>query len=55
MNFTENEEIPARLIETDFEKAFDCLEWVFLERLYVEIQFSRLYSEMGGNTLHGYK
>ena len=48
MNFTENEDIPARLIVIDFEKAFDCLEWVFLRDCMLKFNFPD-YS------LHGYK
>ena len=55
MNFTENEEIPALSIAFDFEKAFWLFGMGLPERLYVEIQFSKLYSEMDGNTLHGCK
>ena len=39
MNFAENEDIPALLIAIDFEKAFDCLEWVFLRDCTLKLNF----------------
>ena len=39
MNFAENEDIPARLIVIDFEKAFDCLEWVSLRDCMLKFNF----------------
>ena len=32
MNYTNTEQIPGRLLFVDFEKAFDCVEWSFIEK-----------------------
>ena len=39
MNFAENEDIPAQLIVIDFEKPFDCLEWVSLRDCMLKFNF----------------
>ena len=40
MEWTESEDNLALLITIDFEKAFDCLEWVFLRYCMLEFNFS---------------
>ncbi len=37
--FAEKENIPGLLISIDFEKAFDCLEWKFLDKTLVSFNF----------------
>ena len=37
--FAEKENIPGLLISIDFEKAFDCLEWKFIEKALISFNF----------------
>ena len=39
IHYTETENIPALLIAVDFEKAFDCLDWTFLQSCLIRFGF----------------
>lgn len=51
LHFTEDKDIPGILLLIDFEKAFDSISWLFVDKVLSFFYFWRLYQTMDKNLL----
>ena len=47
MEYTDNQKIPGILLFIDFEKAFDTIEWTFIQNVLKCFNFGPVISENG--------
>ena len=55
INYTNTEKIPGLLLFVDFEKAFDSIEWFFIEKNSKVLKFWNLSGYLGKSILYRYQ